>query len=92
MIILILQNRHAECTESTPYQCKLCYSYYACVHYGLFLWHVINLLLQYMHVCVMYCACGSCLLMQTLKDHLPGLQSLKNLMGDISAITTTIQY
>jgi hypothetical protein len=32
----------------------------------------------------MYCACGSCLLMQTLKGRSPELRSLKHLMGDIS--------
>jgi hypothetical protein len=42
----------SERTESNPYHCKLCSSYNACIHYGLFLWHMINLLLQYRHVCV----------------------------------------
>jgi hypothetical protein len=38
---------------------------------------------MYAFMC-MYCACGSCLLMQTLKGRFPGLRSLKQVMGDIS--------
>jgi hypothetical protein len=41
---------YVEFTESAQYQCKLCSSCNACVHYSLSLWHMIISILQYRHV------------------------------------------